>query len=112
MSTIFEKIISRDIPAEIILEDDHCIAIRDIEPQAPFHALIIPKKRIPRIAAAKEEDQALLGKLLLIAGEIARKENLEDGFRIVVNNGQDGGETVPHLHVHLLGGRKMSWPPG
>ena len=112
MKTLFEKIIDREIPAEILHEDEDCIAVRDIAPQAPVHVLIIPKKLIPRVAQAGEEDEQLLGKLLLIARMIAKDENLEDGFRIVINNGPDGGESVPHLHVHLLGGRKLNWPPG
>ena len=112
MSTIFEKIIAGEIPADKAYEDDLCIAIRDIEPQAPVHLLIIPKKVIPRVGDASLEDQSVLGHLLLIAGKIARQEGLKKGFRIVVNIGQAGGETVPHLHVHLLGGRQMQWPPG
>ncbi|MDG1138008.1 MAG: histidine triad nucleotide-binding protein [Opitutales bacterium] len=112
MSTIFEKIITREISSDILFEDQTCIAIRDIEPQAPVHILIIPKKLIPRIALAEEEDQIILGRLLLNARKIAKAEKLEDGFRIVINNGVDGGESVPHLHVHLLGGRKLNWPPG
>ena len=112
MSTIFEKIIAGEIPADKAYEDDLCIAIRDIEPQAPVHLLIIPKKVIPRVGDASLEDQSVLGHLLLTAGKIARQEGLKKGFRIVVNNGQAGGETVPHLHVHLLGGRQMQWPPG
>jgi len=112
MKTLFEKIIDREIPAEILHENEDCIAVRDIAPQAPVHVLIIPKKLIPRVAQAGEEDERLLGKLLLIARMIAKDENLEDGFRIVINNGPDGGESVPHLHVHLLGGRKLNWPPG
>lgn len=112
MSTIFEKIIAGEIPADKAYEDDLCIVIRDIEPQAPVHLLIIPKKVISRVGDASLEDQSVLGHLLLIAGKIARQEGLKKGFRIVVNNGQAGGETVPHLHVHLLGGRQMQWPPG
>ena len=112
MKTLFEKIIDREIPAEILHENEDCIAVRDIAPQAPVHVLIIPKKLIPRVAQAGEEDERLLGKLLLIARMIAKDENLEDGFRIVINNGPDGGESVPHLHVHLLGGRKLNWPLG
>ena len=112
MKTLFEKIIDREIPAEILHEDEDCIVVRDIAPQAPVHVLIIPKKLIPRVAQAGEVDERLLGKLLLIARMIAKDENLEDGFRIVINNGPDGGESVPHLHVHLLGGRKLNWPPG
>jgi len=111
--TLFEKIIAREIHATIIYEDDLVFAIRDIDPQAPKHVLIIPKKPIPRIAEAKAEDQALLGHLLLKAAEVAGKLELnEGGYRLVINNGEDGGESVPHLHVHLLGGRRMAWPPG
>jgi histidine triad (HIT) family protein len=112
MSTIFEKIISGEIPAEILQQDDLCLVIRDIDPQSPTHLLVIPKKVIPRIGNAQKEDQATLGHLLLVAAEVAEKEKLEAGYRIVINNGSDGGETVPHLHVHLLGGRPMKWPPG
>ena len=111
--TLFEKIIAREIPATIIYEDDLVFALRDINPQAPKHVLIIPKKPIPRIAEAKAEDQALLGHLLLKAAEVAGKLGLnEGGYRLVINNGEDGGESVPHLHVHILGGRRMAWPPG
>ena len=112
MATIFEKIIAREIPADILHEDEHCIAIRDIDPQAPTHFLVIPKQVIPRIEKAVQEDQTVLGHLLLVAGKIARSEGLEKGFRVVINNGSEGGETVPHLHIHVLGGRQMSWPPG
>lgn len=111
-TTLFEKIIAREIPADIVFEDDSVLAFRDINPQAPTHVLIIPKKVIPRVGEAQEEDQLLLGYLLLKAGEVARKLNLENGFRLVINNGRDGGETVPHLHCHLLGGRSLEWPPG
>ena len=112
MSTIFEKIINRDIPAEILYEDELCIAIRDVNPQAPVHALVIPKKLISRIADAEEGDSETLGHLLLIARKVARAEQLGKGFRIVINNGSNGGESVPHLHIHVLGGRQMKWPPG
>lgn len=113
MKTLFEKIIAREIPARFAHEDEHCIAIHDINPQAPVHVLVIPKKPIARIAAAAGDDQALLGHLLLSAAAVARKLGLEhSGFRLVVNNGRDGGETVPHLHVHVLGGRPLGWPPG
>lgn len=112
MKTLFEKIIDREITAKIEYEDDQCIAIHDIDPQGPTHLLVIPKQRIPRIAEMQPEDKLLVGHLLLIAGSVAESLNLKDGFRIVINNGSDGGETVPHLHVHLLGGRKMAWPPG
>jgi histidine triad (HIT) family protein len=111
--TIFEKIISHEIPATIIYEDDLVFAIRDINPQAPKHVLVIPKKVIPRLAEATPEHHKILGHLLLKAAEIAGKLGLnEGGYRLVINNGEDGGETVPHLHVHILGGRRMAWPPG
>jgi histidine triad (HIT) family protein len=110
--TLFEKIMAGEIPGQIEYEDDICIALRDINPQAPTHLLIIPRKPIPRVGEAATEDQAILGHLLLTAGQIARRLNLQNGFRIVINNGEDGGETVPHLHVHLLGGRPLDWPPG
>lgn len=110
--TLFEKIIAREIPANIVFEDDLCLAFRDIAPQAPTHILVVPKKPIPRVSDALPEDEGLLGHLLLTAAQIAKTENLADGFRIVINNGSHGGETVPHLHVHLLGGRHLAWPPG
>ncbi len=110
--TLFEKIAAREIPADIVHEDDLCLAFRDISPQAPVHILVVPKKPVPRLAAAAPGDQPLLGHLLLAAAAIARRENLAEGFRIVVNNGPHGGETVPHLHIHLLGGRHLAWPPG
>jgi histidine triad (HIT) family protein len=112
MSTIFEKIISGEIQADILYQDEICIVIRDIEPQAPVHFLVIPKKVIPRIGDALHEDQSSLGHLLLTAGKIAEQENLSSGYRVVINHGKNGGETVPHLHVHVLGGRQMRWPPG
>lgn len=111
-TTLFEKIIRREIPAEILFEDDFVLAFRDINPAAPTHVLVIPKKSIPRIAAAGKEDQALLGHLLLKAAEVAQQLNLQNGFRLVINNGPDGGESVPHLHCHILGGRSLQWPPG
>jgi histidine triad (HIT) family protein len=110
--TLFQKIAAREIPADIVHEDDLCLAFRDISPQAPVHILVVPKKSLPRLGAASIEDRDLLGHLLLTAADIARQENLDEGFRIVINNGSHGGETVPHLHVHLLGGRPLSWPPG
>jgi histidine triad (HIT) family protein len=110
--TIFQKIIDREIPAKIEYEDDQCIALHDIQPQAPVHLLIVPKKLLPRVSEAGPGDQALLGHLLLTAGTLARKLNLTEGFRLVINNGPYGGESVPHLHVHLLGKRQMTWPPG
>lgn len=111
-TTIFQKIISGDIPADILHQDELCIVIRDIEPQSPVHFLVIPKKVIPRVGDADQEDQLILGHLLLIAGQIAKQEELSAGFRVVINHGKNGGETVPHLHVHVMGGRQMKWPPG
>ena len=110
--TIFEKIIARQIPANIILEDNDVIAFHDINPQAPVHVLIVPKKVLPRLGDATESDRALLGKLLLVASDLARKLGLSSGYRIVINSGPDSGESVPHLHVHLLGKRALAWPPG
>ena len=111
--TIFEKIIAREIPAKFIFEDEEIAAFHDVNPQAPVHFLVVPRKVIPRIAQAAPEDQALLGRLLLVARDLAKELGLnEAGFRIVINNGRNGGETVPHLHVHVLGGRPMGWPPG
>jgi histidine triad (HIT) family protein len=111
--TLFEKIAAREIPAQIVFEDDLVLAFRDIHPQAPTHVLIVPKKPIPRIAEAQADDQKLLGHLLLKAAEVAAKLNLDQtGYRLVINNGKDGGETVPHLHCHILGGRHLQWPPG
>lgn len=112
MKTLFEKIIAREIPAQIEYEDADCIAIHDIDPQAPVHILVIPKVVIPRIAESASFKPETLGHLLQVAGTIAKQLNLDKGFRLVINNGEDGGETVPHLHVHLLGGRKLTWPPG
>jgi len=110
--TLFDKIIAREIPAAIVYEDDLVLAIRDINPQAPTHVLIVPKKAIPRISEAKTADQQLLGHLLLKAAEVADKLGLTpSGYRLVINNGADGGETVEHLHIHILGGRHMAWPP-
>jgi histidine triad (HIT) family protein len=111
--TLFEKIIAREIPATIVYEDDLVLAIRDINPQAPTHVLIFPKKVIPRIAEAGPEDHKVLGHLLLKAAEVADKLGLKKGgYRLVINNGPDAGEAVPHLHVHILSGRHMAWPPG
>ena len=111
--TLFEKLIAREIPATIVYEDDLVIAFRDVKPQAPTHVLIVPKKPIPRIAEAQPEDHKILGHLLLKAAEVAKALGLtQSGFRLVFNNGPDAGEAVPHLHCHILGGRKMTWPPG
>jgi histidine triad (HIT) family protein len=111
--TLFEKIAAREIPAEIVWEDDAVLAFRDIDPKAPTHVLIVPRRVIPRIDEAREGDADLLGRLLLGAQKVARQLGLDaTGYRIVINNGRDAGETVPHLHVHLLGGRVLGWPPG
>jgi histidine triad (HIT) family protein len=110
--TLFQKIIDREIPAQIVYEDNQALAFRDIHPQAPVHILIIPKKLVPQIELTTSEDEALLGHLLYVATQIARKEGLSDGYRLVVNNGAQGGQTVFHLHIHLLGGRNFGWPPG
>lgn len=113
MKTLFQKIIDREIPAKLAHEDEFCIAIHDINPQAPVHVLVIPKKLISRVGEAKVDDQALLGHLLLTAAALAKKLGVaESGYRLVINNGRDGGESVPHLHVHLLGQRPLAWPPG
>lgn len=111
--TLFQKIIEREIPAEVVYEDEQVLCFRDIQPEAPVHLLLIPKKPIPRIAAVNEDDAALLGHLFTRIPLIAKQEGFEEsGFRVIVNNGPDGGETVPHMHVHLLAGRPMQWPPG
>ena len=110
--TLFEKIIQRHIPADIVFEDDQVLAFKDINPAAPTHVLVIPKRPISRIDAANAEDQSLIGHLMLKAAEIARGLKLENGFRLVINNGPDGGESVRHLHCHILGGRALQWPPG
>jgi histidine triad (HIT) family protein len=111
--TLFERIINREIAAQIIHEDNKCVAIRDLNPQAPIHVLIIPKRPLPRLGEAAESDAALLGHLLLTAASIAKREGVdESGYRVVLNHGRHAGESIPHLHVHLLGGRQMKWPPG
>jgi histidine triad (HIT) family protein len=111
--TIFEKIIARELPAKVIWEDDDAIAFHDVNPQAPVHVLIVPKKVIPRLSAASEGDNKVLGKLLLVAGKLAKELGIEKrGYRVVINSGPDAGESVPHLHVHLLGKRALAWPPG
>ncbi len=112
MTTIFSKIIHREIPADIVYEDELCLAFRDVNPQAPTHVLLIPKKEIPRLVDAQPEDAALLGHLLLTANKIARQLGVGDAFRLVVNNGADAGQSVFHLHLHLLAGRAFKWPPG
>ena len=111
--TLFEKIIARQIPADIVYEDDQVLAFRDIKPHAPVHVLIVPKKPIVRIADATPADEKLLGHLLLKAAEVAEQLGLKStGYRLVINNGPHAGESVPHLHCHILGGRALAWPPG
>lgn len=113
--TIFERLIAREIPARIVHEDDFVFCFHDNNPQAPVHVLIVPKRVIPRIGEAEAGDGELLGKLLLAAGEVAAKlgvRGTDEGFRLVINHGKNGGETVPHLHIHLLAGRPLAWPPG
>ncbi len=112
MSTLFEKIINREIPADIVYEDELSLAFKDINHQAPVHVLIIPKKPIEKLSDANIEDQALLGHLMLVAGKIAEQLNLDNTFRIIINNGAGAGQSVFHLHLHLMSGRPLSWPPG
>ncbi|MFQ3680322.1 MAG: histidine triad nucleotide-binding protein [Pseudanabaenaceae cyanobacterium] len=110
--TIFSKIIRREIPADIVFEDDRALAFRDINPQAPVHILVIPKHPIAMVAEAQPADEPLLGHLLVVAAQVAREQGLTNGYRLVINNGADAGQTVFHLHLHLLGGRSLQWPPG
>jgi histidine triad (HIT) family protein len=110
--TIFSKIIRREIPADIVYEDDLVLAFRDIAPQAPVHILVIPKLPLPQLADAESQHHALMGHLLLTVKRVAVQEKLDNGYRVVINTGEDGGQTVSHLHLHLLGGRTMQWPPG
>jgi histidine triad (HIT) family protein len=110
--TIFSKIIRREIPADIVYEDDLALAFKDVNPQAPVHILVIPKQPIPKLADAESQDHALLGHLLLTVKRVAEKAGLDNGYRVVINTGADGGQTVYHLHLHILGGRHMAWPPG
>lgn len=112
MSTIFSKIIRREIPADIVYEDELCLAFRDINPQAPVHVLLVPKQELARLSDAQPEHQALLGHLMLTAGKLARQLGVEDAFRLVVNDGAEAGQSVFHLHLHILGGRPFRWPPG
>ena len=110
--TLFSKIIQREIPADIVYEDEQCLAFRDINPQAPVHILVIPKKPLTMVSDATDGDQALLGHLLMTASKIAKQEGFGEAFRLVVNNGKDAGQEVFHLHVHILAGRSFAWPPG
>uniref|UniRef100_A0A3P8QKN0 HIT domain-containing protein n=1 Tax=Astatotilapia calliptera TaxID=8154 RepID=A0A3P8QKN0_ASTCA len=110
--TIFSKVIDKSIPADIIYEDEKCLAFRDISPQAPVHFLVIPRIPIPRISEAKDDDAELLGHLLVVAKNVAKQESLTEGYRVVINDGKHGAQSVYHLHIHVLGGRQMKWPPG
>lgn len=110
--TIFSKIIRREIPADIVYEDEWCLAFKDINPQAPIHLLLIPKKAISQLSVSDISDQALLGHLLLTASKIATEQQFSEGFRVVINNGKGAGQEVFHLHLHLLAGRRLNWPPG
>lgn len=110
--TIFSKIIRREIPADIVYEDNLALAFRDVNPQAPVHILVIPKQPIAKLADTESQEHAILGHLLLTVKRVAEQEGLTNGYRVVINNGPDGGQTVYHLHLHLLGGREMGWPPG
>ena len=110
--TIFEKIIKRELPADIVHEDDRCVAFRDLDPQAPVHVLVVPKTRIPKVGDADPGQAKLLGHLLYVAAQVAKQEGVGDAFRLVINNGAAAGQSVFHLHVHVLGGRDFSWPPG
>lgn len=110
--TIFGKIIRREIPADIVYEDELCLAFKDVHPQAPIHVLVIPKKPIAKLSDAESHDHALMGHLLLTVKRVAEHLGLTNGYRTVINTGDDGGQTVYHLHLHILGGRSMAWPPG
>lgn len=110
--TIFKRILDKEIPVELIHEDEQCVAFRDISPQAPVHLLVIPRKEIPSLIEVETEDAPLLGHMLFTCHELAAKEGLDKGYRVVINAGPDGGQTVSHLHFHVLGKRSLSWPPG
>ncbi len=111
--TIFARIIAGEIPADKVYEDEHVVAFRDIHPQAPVHVLVVPRKPLVSVAEAGADDALLLGRVMLAAAEVARRLGLEEGgYRLVTNIGEDGGQSVPHLHVHVLGGRALGWPPG
>ncbi len=112
MASIFTKIIAREIPADILFEDELCLAFRDIRPQAPTHFLVIPKKEIVSLAELSEEDEQIVGRCVMVAARVAAEEGLAGGYRLVANTRDDGGQEVPHLHFHVLGGRKLTWPPG
>lgn len=111
-NTIFAKIIRKEIPADIVFENERVLAFKDLNPQAPVHVLIVPKKAISKVSDSEDADQALLGELILVARDLAKEFGFNKGFRLVINDGEDGGQSVAHLHVHLLGGRAFDWPPG
>jgi histidine triad (HIT) family protein len=110
--TIFKKIIDHEIPADVVYEDERCLAFRDVSPKAPIHVLVIPKKEIVNLDALTDADAELVAHLHMVIRKVAKQLGLKDGYRVVVNNGPDGGQTVDHLHFHVLGGRHMEWPPG
>lgn len=110
--TLFTKIIAREIPAEIVYEDDFCLAFKDIAPQAPVHVLVIPKEPIASIAALEDTHAEIMGRLMLAVRDVAKQLGLDGGYRVIANTGDDGGQTVDHLHLHLMGGRSLAWPPG
>ncbi|XP_064388039.1 adenosine 5'-monophosphoramidase HINT1-like [Halichondria panicea] len=110
--TVFAKILRKAIPCDFIYEDDKCVAFKDMNPQAPSHFLVIPRKPIPQLSKAEDSDAEILGHLMVVARKVAAEQGLENGFRVVVNDGSDGGQEVFHLHLHVMGGRKMDWPPG
>ncbi len=112
MSTVFQKIIDKQIPADIVFEDERCLAFRDVNPQAPTHVLVIPKQPIRSLAEVDANSSALIGHLFVVVSQVAKQLGLSSGYRTVINSGADGGQTVDHLHIHLLGGRQLGWPPG
>ncbi|MEM7811770.1 MAG: histidine triad nucleotide-binding protein [Planctomycetota bacterium] len=112
MPTLFEKLIAGEIPADFVHEDEHCVAFKDVAPQAPVHLLVVPREPIESLAAAEDRHKPLLGHLLRVVDKVASDAGLTDGYRVAINTGEGGGQTVPHLHLHVLGGRGMSWPPG
>jgi histidine triad (HIT) family protein len=112
MPSIFTKIIDKEIPADILYEDDLCLAFRDINPKAPTHFLVIPKKEIVSLAELSDEDEQIVGRCVMVASNVAAEQGLEGGYRLIANTREDGGQEVPHLHFHVMGGRKMTWPPG
>jgi len=110
--SIFTKIINKEIPGKFLFEDDQCVALVDVNPQAPVHFLVVPRKQLPGMSHVQDSDAALLGHLLIVASKVAEQQHLSDGYRVVINEGKDGCQSVPHLHIHVLGKRQMNWPPG